>query len=939
MTAKVVVASSGNKMTKMKRQTAGTVFVRFSPPTLNRQTLETYFSEVGPVKKCSIIRSSDAEAKGFGFVKFTSQEDANEAARRFQRCKLDATDNDNGTTTTYSIQVELASEQKASSSGGSGGHYPNHNDNNTTHTEQTQEDATSTTMNEEEEEEKARQEQQQKEYKKLVKQKRTARVIIRNLSFYANERDVKKALESKNFGTIVDINIPTVPGTKSGNRGFGFVTFDNALSAQKAVSSGVNIIIKKRPVAIDFSISKNQHRQIKENQSITKEQQHDNDKTNHTEENDKQTEKSDNSDDDSSDDDDDSGDSDDESDSTSDDENKSDEDDDESMESDSDDDDDDASSNGSDDEDEPPQKIIRDTKYELFLRNIPFDATRHDLFELFRSFGRIKGIFMVKDRTTSIGKGTAFVQFENEGGCHRALEAANSSEDAAATPFVTSRNIMANNTTQPQSEGALYLNGRRILVDMAVDKGTAETLKVERGEDGKPLEKQTSGKDRRNLYLTTEGRVEGSSQNEKNEEDEEENPDPNAWENLPESDRLKRQRAFHDKSTKLRSPLFFINPFRLSVRNLAGHVDEAALKSLMVKGIVNGLKNNLVDRDDVIAHWKAAGDANSTTREIMKRIADIEAEAEASKNENNKKSDGDPVIPEFIESMGIKNYIPSVFIDRDFTSIGKKATIDSSIKNNNKTIAPSRGFGFVEFTHHVHALACLRELNNNPEYSAEYVSGGKKAIELKKRTIKSQLLGNNKKNKRKRNDPAMVDETFAGDDGRIRLPRLIVEFTVENKAKAKKQAERRSQQLANAEKQKLANMAKKKPKKEDGGTTSSKKKDKGRGARQRQKKRERQTNNNDTMEEMASNHKNNKKARKSKDNMTEKTTTMKQVKPPKKKKKVDSEDVAFENMVQSYKASFQGNLDKGLKNKKGETNTELITTNPRASVKKKRWFH
>ena len=26
----------------------------------------------------------------------------------------------------------------------------------------------------------------------------------------------------------------------------------------------------------------------------------------------------------------------------------------------------------------------------------------------------------------------------------------------------------------------------------------------------------------------------------------------------------------------------------------------------------------------------------------------------------------------------------------------------------------SRGYGFVDFTEHQHALACLRELNNNP---------------------------------------------------------------------------------------------------------------------------------------------------------------------------------------------------------------------------------
>ena len=35
----------------------------------------------------------------------------------------------------------------------------------------------------------------------------------------------------------------------------------------------------------------------------------------------------------------------------------------------------------------------------------------------------------------------------------------------------------------------------------------------------------------------------------------------------------------------------------------------------------------------------------------------------------------------------------------------------------------SKGFGFVEFTEHIHALAALRKLNNNPEY-ASYAIGG-----------------------------------------------------------------------------------------------------------------------------------------------------------------------------------------------------------------------
>lgn len=35
----------------------------------------------------------------------------------------------------------------------------------------------------------------------------------------------------------------------------------------------------------------------------------------------------------------------------------------------------------------------------------------------------------------------------------------------------------------------------------------------------------------------------------------------------------------------------------------------------------------------------------------------------------------------------------------------------------------SRGYGFVEFQHHTHALACLRELNNNPAHGKFATTG------------------------------------------------------------------------------------------------------------------------------------------------------------------------------------------------------------------------
>mmetsp|Transcript_13931 Transcript_13931/g.16190 ORF Transcript_13931/g.16190 Transcript_13931/m.16190 type:complete len:834 (+) Transcript_13931:382-2883(+) len=468
---------------------------------------------------------------------------------------------------------------------------------------------------------------------------------------------------------------------------------------------------------------------------------------------------------------------------------------------DEDDDDDNNTESDSDDsdtdiEDEKNTKLVKsNNKYSLFLRNLPFDTTRHDLFTLFAKYGHIDSIYVVKDQTTGLTKGTAFVNFSKEGGYMRALEASHDGDIENTYDFKSGKNIMT--SLDGGSSGGLFLRGRRILIDKAVDKNTAESLKVERDEDGKPVDKKT-GKDKRNLYLKGEGRVAEGLEDSYN---------VDAWENLPQGDQFKRGRAHQEKHTKLRSPLFFINPYRLSLRNLAKNVDESQLKLMVAAGIKNGLEKNLVTKDDIIAHWRAGGEM--TTRDIIEKQKALEEDGD---------NDGG-IIPPFDESDGIKKFIPSVFIDRDFQSKDAKVS---------KTLAPSRGFGFAEFTHHAHALACLRELNNNIAYAAEFVAGGKRALEMKKHAA------TRKKKKQKKDlvgdDDGAANDGFIGEDGKVRIPRLLVEFTVENKAKARMQAERKAQQQANVQKQRVS--AKKSKGKKD-------KDKKGRGAQQREKKRKR----------------------------------------------------------------------------------------------------
>lgn len=324
----------------------------------------------------------------------------------------------------------------------------------------------------------------------------------------------------------------------------------------------------------------------------------------------------------------------------------------------------------------------------------------------------------------------------------------------------------------------------------------------------------------------------------------------------------------------------------------------------MVKGIQQGLHNGLVTKDDLIAHWRAGGEM--TAREIMEKVATAERKGD--------------VVPGYDEKKGIKHYIPSVFIDRDFGADGK----------GHKNTAPSRGFGFVEFTHHAHALACLRELNNNSAYSSDYVAGGKKAIALKR----------NKKKKRQKSqmniDDGAAPDDFIGEDGKVRIPRLIVEFTVENKAKARKQAEKKAQQQANVVKQKAE--LKEQRKSETGEELKQKKKKKSRGAQQREKKRKiREEGGDGTENKTEKVTKKQKSEEKSDVPEMRRDVKLKGVKPSKKKKRNDdaAEEKTFEDMVRNYKETFAGGS-------KGSTKTgeiEKMTENPRKDVTKKRWFN
>ncbi|CAH0380334.1 unnamed protein product, partial [Pelagomonas calceolata] len=328
------------------------------------------------------------------------------------------------------------------------------------------------------------------------------RLVVRNLHFRALEEDLLDAFMA--YGPLREARVPRV-GEKS--RGFGFVEFfceSDARRALKAASSG-KFAVKGRPVAVDQATPKSDHVVAAPEPAQASE-----DGASASGDESEAAEASDAAEEDNED----AG----------------------GEESDAAEDDDDEESDDEEaSEDKKPDDVAEGRT--LFVRNVPYGATRKALAELFAKSGSIESVHVVKDKATGLGKGSCFVRY--------------SSADSAT------------NATME----AWALDARPLIVALAVDQSTASKLRDEVGPAKKrKLEHALVGGDRRHVALSREGLIQKG--------------DPAAI-GVPENDLKKRERARQEAATKLRNPLFHVNPQRLSIRNLAPHVDAALLKELI----------------------------------------------------------------------------------------------------------------------------------------------------------------------------------------------------------------------------------------------------------------------------------------------------------------------------------------------------------------------
>ncbi|GEQ68871.1 hypothetical protein JCM33374_g2540 [Metschnikowia sp. JCM 33374] len=534
-------------------------------------------------------------------------------------------------------------------------------------------------------------------------EKRKARLIVRNLPWTCKDPETLKKVFSR-YGAVHDAYIPTKKGGLM--KGFAFIVMKKNVAAERAVKECVGLKIDGREVAVDLAVEKSEWEKVqaseppkttaRERKAESKVKAEDDD-----EEEEEQNEEDEDFD-------------------KLNDIKSGDEASDVEMDSDEEVDGEEDDEEEEDDEDKPKQN--KQEAFSVFVRNIPYDADAESLKEHFSQFGPVKYALPVIDRATGVAKGSAFVAFKTAEAYEVCL---------ADAPTVSATSMLISDDVSPE----YVYQGRILSIASTVDRSSASKLAERNSEKRSQVYgKDTSDKDKRNLYLLNEGRITENSR---------------LAEHISKADMEIREKSYKMRVQQLnKNPGLHLSLTRLAVRNLPRAMTSKALKALgrkAVVGFATEVKNN---------------QRQPLSKEEVNRSIKYKQELEGDK----------PIkSAEEIENEKKKNKKLGVV---------RQSKIIMEVKGSGET-GRSRGYGFIEFRDHKAALMGLRWLNAH-EVTAEEITEGmtdeeKKLADLEginKRKLIVEFAIENAKVVKRRKDQVMVarhskrkrDEEDEGDD-------------------------------------------------------------------------------------------------------------------------------------------------------------------------------
>lgn len=315
----------------------------------------------------------------------------------------------------------------------------------------------------------------------------------------------------------------------------------------------------------------------------------------------------------------------------------------------------------------------------IFLRNLPFSCTDESLYDHFTQFGPLRYARVVMDHETERPRGTGFVCFWKPEDASTCVRNAPKSVETPAADKDRSHSAVKHSVLQKENadpSGQYTMEGRVLQVARAVSKREATKLE----EEG-VSRRLVRDKDKRRLYLLSEGTI---------------STDSPLYKKLSPSEIKMREESYKQRQNFIKkNPTLHLSLTRLSIRNIPRHVTSKDLKQLARQAVVG-----------------FATDVNKGLRQPL------------SKEEQQRSSDDMKELEHLRKTkrQGIVRQAKIVYETREGTKVPEKGGGGRS-----------RGYGFIEYFTHRHALMGLRWLNGHAVEIPANAEDGEK--DKKKRLI------------------------------------------------------------------------------------------------------------------------------------------------------------------------------------------------------------